>query len=222
MGVVESDKKLKRTLKYPVHRSLNGQYYVDKRSKIECIAGGIVFGFIGVLPAILFLTQHNYTPAFIMGIIGSAMSFVFICYPSLILYQYCIELTDYGVEYSGMNFHCFKGNIPGMRFDYSDIHELFVGFYKPPSCRDVDDENWSKMFGLYIIGKNGERNICFAFSYQEDAWNILLEKCKDTASVIADQQQYEKYLAEKRKLEKIASDMNGGDDVIDAHSGYIN
>lgn len=222
MGVVEPDKEIKRTLKYPVHRSLNGQYYVDKKSKIECIAGGIVFGFIGVLPAILFVTSHNYTTAFIMGIIGGAMSFIFICYPSFILYQYYIELTEYGVEYSGMNCRFFKENIVGIRFNYSDIHELFVGFYKPPTCRDVDDEYWSKMFGPYIVGKNEKGNICFAFSYQEDAWNILVEKCKNTAGVIADEQQYQEYLEERRKLEKITSDKNGGNDVIDSYSGYIN
>lgn len=109
-------------------------------------------------------------------------------------------------------------------FAYSDVANLYVGdcprLFFGAYSRYADQKKWRSWFGPYIVGGSADDEPLFACWYQEQALELLKEKC--TRAKVMAEEEHQAYLAGLKHLEEQTMEQNHYEEIIEEMNGYIN
>lgn len=122
-------------------------------------------------------------------------------------------------------------------FAYTEVAVLHIGSCPPeftiakPGPRGgpreyYQPEQWAAIYGdRYIIAENADGHPLFACTYNEEVYQLLVQRCSETTSCLFDEAAYEIVAERKRRRREIEQQTfaeKGGQEILDGYQGYIN
>lgn len=126
----------------------------------------------------------------------------------------------------------FYHNLP-QQIQYEEIAVLHIGNcpqeFTVAKRRKVEyytQDEWAAIYGdRYIIAENADGHSLFACTYNEEVYQLLVQRCSETASCLFDEAAYEIIAEKKRRRREIEQQTfaeKGGQEILDRYQGYIN
>lgn len=176
---------------------------------------------------LVFLFMVDKTVAFMLAVLLVGLMFLFMLMWKMTQKTSCLQLSDKII------FTFWEmGRTPYRHtYRYADVAYLYQGdcprCFIPAKGKFFysriwwTDEEWRERNGIYIVGCNSVNDPLFACIYSEQAWEILSERCKDTARCMTEEE-YGKFMEERERLEKETEKQNRKEEYLNAMDGYIN
>lgn len=208
-------------MRYPVHKKMNETEQTKSRKVLECI--GKLWIELPVLLAFgIFMMAGEIWPELLMLLVGMCLAV------GVHLTTALPETSGYLELGEDIVFHNVMGKYRHRRHQYSDIRYICIDdcpaqFRKNKSKNSCyTGEEWRSIYGKYVIAINRDNNIMFACSYTDGVWDLLTERCSDTAEKIFTEKEWLEYKQAQIELQKKTENDNGYRKIISQFDGYVN
>ena len=211
-------------MNFSVHKKLDQKRFfpVCKAEKrlLTFICILLMIPYIFVTGAALFLKEYllGMTLFCLLLLLGVAILYA----TAMPLQSGYLKLTDEIVFYNKVGKYRYR------KYQYQDIAWLYVGYCpieftkKKSRTYHFSTEEWASMYGKYIVALNSDKGTLFACGYRDDAWNLLVNKCQNTAQHIMTEEEFQTYQEMQKRLEEETCMKNSYQEKISKYDGYVN
>ena len=211
-------------MRFSVHKKLDQKRFIPisgtEKKLLTIILILLMIPYIFVTGAVFFLKDY---------LLGTTLLCLLLLLGVAILYATAMPLQSGYLKLADeIIFFNKLGKFQYKKYQYQEIAWLYVGYcpieFTKKKSRSIHftPEEWASMYGKYIVALNSDKGTLFACGYQDDAWNILVNKCQNTAKHIMTEEKFHTYQEMQIRLEQETCIKNGYQEKISKYDGYVN
>lgn len=211
-------------MRFSVHKKLDQKRFIPisgtEKKLLTIILILLMIPYIFVTGAVFFLKAYllGTTLLCLLLLLGVAILYA----TAMPLQSGYLKLADEIIFFNKVGKYRYR------KYRYQEIAWLYVGYcpieFTKKKSRSIhfSPEEWASMYGKYIVALNSDKGTLFACGYRDDAWNILVNKCENTAEHIMTEEEFHTYQEMQKRLEQETCLENGYQEKISKYDGYVN